>query len=181
MISYIIEGILLVALVATSIQVAFMYRELRRLRRHHGEYRAMLDDTGDALDAVESAVRDINSRGAELVMSLGERIEHAEDLLGRLEHRIDAARGSFADIRAPRQSPFLAYSTADVTPLARAQPVRRFQDPGIRPAAYASPAPVDYQPRQHRPEEPTLGDYLGNWRGARSTELRAAPLWTKRV
>jgi hypothetical protein len=104
--SLLVDAILLVALVLTTLRVGAMYRELRRLRVHHDDYRRVFAETGAALESIERAVREINGEGRELLGALGERIDEAKRLLAVLH----AVRGNeekepsyrslaFADVR----------------------------------------------------------------------------------
>ncbi len=183
MISYLIDAVLLVALAATSVQVGLMYREIRKLRRHDGEYREILGATSEALADVEAAVRDLNAHGAQVVMALGSRIEQAQAMIGELEERARVARGAFAHAEATAQRPFLAYSAAEAArESSNAQFVRRFEvdSPG---SAYVAPAAMASQRRARLApfEEPTLGDHLGNWRAAKPADFRRAPARIEKV
>jgi hypothetical protein len=83
--SSLVDAILLIALVLTTLRVGAMYRELRRLRLHHDEYRRVFADTANALSGIQGAVRELNGEGRELLAALGERIDEARRLAAALE------------------------------------------------------------------------------------------------
>jgi hypothetical protein len=85
MTSYLVDGVLLLALVLTSLRVASMHRELKRLRAYHGEYRQVFSETSDALGGIEGAIRSLNGEGRAALEALGERIDEARALAARLE------------------------------------------------------------------------------------------------
>jgi hypothetical protein len=180
MISYLFEAVLLLALVATSVQVAIMYRQLRRLRAYDGDYRRILRDTGAALESIDGAVRDINAHGSQIILTLGERIEEAETLIARMEAAMEGVGAPRERLDAASQRPVLAWSAPEparpayqprpaqaprAAPEAAARP--RF-DPAVdmRPQAYAAPLPRPPMPAAARASSPegTLGDYLGRWK-----------------
>ena len=92
MTSFLIDFVLLVALVLTSIRVGRMYRELRRLRRLQDEYRSVLDQTGSMLTCVQDTVRDIKEQGGEVLCSLGTRLDEARVVLAALENQLQVFR-----------------------------------------------------------------------------------------
>ena len=151
MISDLFDAVLLVALLVTSVQVARMYHQLRRLRTHESEYRRFLRDTAAALDSVDAAVRDLNSHGSQIIMTLGDRIALAEALTVRLEDTIEAAREPLERYEAAVQRPFLAYSAPEPEPA----PVERSrlraegprpqvvaEQPALALRSYGAPEPV---------------------------------------
>jgi hypothetical protein len=82
--SSLVDAVLLVALVLTTLRVGAMYRELRRLRSHHEDYRRIFAETGAALHSVERAIGDLNGEGREVLAALNERIAEARRLAGVL-------------------------------------------------------------------------------------------------
>jgi hypothetical protein len=94
MTSHLVDGVLLVALVLTSLRVASMHRELKRLRGYHGEYRQVFSQTSEALGGIEGAIRSLNGEGRAVLEALGERIDEARALAARLEAGSRAAAAS---------------------------------------------------------------------------------------
>jgi hypothetical protein len=91
MITYIIDGILLLALVLTSLRVGSMHRELRRLKGYKAEYMQVFDETSRAVDNIDAAVRHIGQEGIEVL----ERLEAAIGKAGALSKRLeDMARAA---------------------------------------------------------------------------------------
>lgn len=192
MTSYLFDAVLLLALVATSVQVAIMYRQLRRLRAHDGDYRKILKDTGAALDSIDGAVRDINAHGSQIILTLGERIEDAEALVARLEAGMEALREPLARLEAHR--PVLAWSAPEpVKPSYSPQPApapsiemiqRRAYEPSasVQPRPYTAPQPsAPARAVAPTPETPTLGDYLGRWKPPAVNGLRRPMLQSGRI
>src|SRR6187431_152743 len=100
MISYLVDGVLLIALALTGWRVAKIYRELRQLRAYHTDYKRVLDDTGIAVEIVETTVRDINAHGAQILLALGDRIDEAYRTIGEIDERMDAIAEHFEAERA---------------------------------------------------------------------------------
>ena len=84
MTSFLIDAVLLVALVLTSVRVGRMYQELRRLRRLHDEYRSSLDQTGAMLTCVQETVRELKDQGGDVLNRLGTRVDEARGVLAEL-------------------------------------------------------------------------------------------------
>jgi hypothetical protein len=91
MISYLIDGVLLLALLLTSLRVGAMYRELKRLRGYQAEYLEVIGDTSRAADHIGDAVRHLSKEG--------------RAILERLEARVEEARGLTAQLEAATRSP----------------------------------------------------------------------------
>ena len=116
MISYVVDGVLLIALVLTSCLVAVMYRELKRQGDHRREYSEALAQASAALAGIDRAVQDIHSTGSEVLAALGTRVSEAQGLL--LELRSIQAG-------APRQLPADAGDReASSRPILAAKPSR---------------------------------------------------------
>ena len=56
-----VDVILLVALLVTSVSAFMMHRKLSRLQEYHDRYEALLRQTGDALDSASAAVASFTS------------------------------------------------------------------------------------------------------------------------
>jgi hypothetical protein len=85
MISYLIDGVLLMALLLTSLRVGAMYRELKLLRRHQAEYLEVIGNTSRAADHIGDAVRHLSRQGRTILEGLEARMEEARALTARLE------------------------------------------------------------------------------------------------
>jgi hypothetical protein len=85
MISYLIDGVLLLALLLTSLRVGAMYRELKRLRGYQAEYLEVIGDTSRAADHIGDAVRHFSREGRAILERLETRIEEARELTRQLE------------------------------------------------------------------------------------------------
>lgn len=83
--SHLIDAILLLALILTSLRVGGMYRELRKLRGYQSQYIEIFEETGRAVDEIDAAVRSLNEEGREVLGRLGAGIEEARQLATRLE------------------------------------------------------------------------------------------------
>jgi hypothetical protein len=123
MTSYLVDGVLLLALVLTSIRVGTMHRELKRLRRYHGEYRQVFSETSQALGSVEGAIRTLNGEGRVVLEALGARIDEARSLAARLEAISRAAAQPTASAAEPDDVD--TYSPALLSRKAAAEPADR--------------------------------------------------------
>jgi len=85
MISAIVDGILLVALVATTVRMLQMHRELRRLGSYHEDYQRIFDQTALALDGIEVSIQEINVKGAQILNALGSRMDDARELIAEID------------------------------------------------------------------------------------------------
>lgn len=197
MISYLFDAVLLLALIATSVMVATMYRQLRRLRAHDGEYRRILRETGAALDSIDGAVRDINAHGSQIILTLGERIEEAEAMVARLEDGMEAIREPLERLEAASHRPVLAWSAPEAArPSYQPQPARKVEpvvestarhrfEPALstRPEPYSAPLPPAPSATLRAPtaSAPTLGDYLGRWKPSAASGPRRPALQSGRI
>jgi len=83
--SYVIDGVLLLALLLTSLRVGVMYRELKRLRLYQSQYVEVFGETSRAADHIGEAVRHLGKEGRDLLERLGASIEDGRELAKRLE------------------------------------------------------------------------------------------------
>jgi len=79
MISYLIDGFLLFALLITTWRVVVMYRQLKRLSSYHEEYQRIFDQTSEAMDNIGLSLQEIRVRGEEILSNLGQRIDEARE------------------------------------------------------------------------------------------------------
>ncbi|MCK7611307.1 hypothetical protein [Roseibium sediminicola] len=85
MISAIVDGVLLAALVATTVRMLTMHRELRRLGSYHADYQRIFDQTALALDGIEVSIQEINVKSAQLLNALGSRMDDARELIAEID------------------------------------------------------------------------------------------------
>jgi len=85
MISAIVDGVLLLALVVTTIRMVQMHRDLRRLGSYHEDYSRIFDQTALALDGIEVSIQEINVKGAQILNALGNRMDDARDLIAEID------------------------------------------------------------------------------------------------
>lgn len=85
MTSYLIDGVLLLALLLTSFRVGAMYRELKRLRGYQAEYVDVFGQTSRAADQIGEAVRHLGKEGRDAMERLAAMIEEGRQLAERLE------------------------------------------------------------------------------------------------
>jgi len=91
MVSYLVDLILLVALLFTSIRVTKMHRELVKLRACQGDFTFVLGKTNDAVDDMATLVREFSADGRQLVHALGDKIDEARQAIMEIEARGVAA------------------------------------------------------------------------------------------
>lgn len=92
MASYLVDLILLVALLFTSFRVTKMHRELVRLRACQGDFAFVLGKTNDAVDDMTTLVREFSADGRQLVLTLGDKIDEARQAIMDIEARSDTAQ-----------------------------------------------------------------------------------------
>jgi hypothetical protein len=92
MASYLVDLILLSALLFTSIRVTKMHRELVRLRADQGDFTFVLGKTTDTVDNMVVMVREFSADGKQLVNVLGDKIEEARKAIMDIEAQSDASR-----------------------------------------------------------------------------------------
>jgi len=85
MISALVDGLLLVALVATTVKMVTMYRELKRLGAYHEDYQRIFDQTALALDGIEVSIQELNVKGSQVLNALGNRMNDARELISEID------------------------------------------------------------------------------------------------
>ncbi|MBS1180725.1 MAG: hypothetical protein H6Q99_605 [Proteobacteria bacterium] len=91
MTSFLVESILLIALIGTIIGLLVFRRELRELKTNQASYSTSLDETGVALMTVGNAIREINMQGLTTLQNLIVEIERARTMLNELEKAANPA------------------------------------------------------------------------------------------
>ena len=90
MASYLVDLILLAALLFTSIRVTRMHRELVHLRNSKGDFSSVLGKTTETVDDMVLMVREFSADGKQHV--LGGKIEEARKAIMDIEAHGDEAR-----------------------------------------------------------------------------------------
>ncbi|GAB2182769.1 hypothetical protein [Roseibium sp. LAB1] len=122
MISAIVDGVLLLALVATTIRMLAMHRELRRLGSYHEDYQRIFDQTALALDGIEVSIQEINVKGAQILNALGNRMDDARELIAEIDGLTREAKRQQSVLRAELKE--LSKATAVLHDPKRYAPVR---------------------------------------------------------
>ncbi len=89
MTSWLIDAVLVAALLVTSWRTGAMYRELKRLRTEEGGLAAALAEAEAAINRAAHAVVLLKSEGVRTLRALEERSAEAGELAERLEILID--------------------------------------------------------------------------------------------
>jgi hypothetical protein len=92
MASYLVDLILLTALLVTTVRVTRMHRELVRLRASQGDFAQILGKTTETVDHMILMVREFSADGKQLVTVLGSKIEEARSAMMEVEARGSAPR-----------------------------------------------------------------------------------------
>ena len=93
MASYLVDFILLAALLFTSFRVTRMHRELVQLRSSQGDFASILGKTTETVDDMVLMVREFSADGKHLVNVLGGKIEEARKAIVDIEaHRNPSRR-----------------------------------------------------------------------------------------
>jgi hypothetical protein len=85
MASYLVDLILLAALLFTSIRVTRMHRELVHLRASQGDFAFIIGKTTETVDDMVLMVREFSADGKQLVNVLGSKIEEARKAIVDIE------------------------------------------------------------------------------------------------
>ncbi|WP_319411788.1 hypothetical protein [uncultured Cohaesibacter sp.] len=99
MISYLADGILMIALIITSVWVMKMNTRLQKLRDNHYEFRRIMEQTNLALEGIEVSIDEINVRGQQVLNALGKRIDEARDIVTDLDKMTREVRGQQKELR----------------------------------------------------------------------------------
>ncbi|PVB62704.1 hypothetical protein [Labrenzia sp. 011] len=100
MISAIVDGVLLIALVATTVRMLAMHRELKRLGTYHADYKRIFDQTVLALDGIEVSIQEINVKSAQILNALGNRMDDARELIAEIDGLTREAKRQQSVLRA---------------------------------------------------------------------------------
>ena len=117
MISYLVDVVLLAALALTSLRVAAMHRELRRLRGYQTQYVQVFGETSRAADSIGGSAPDRRG-GREALRRLESAIGRAGELSRRLEGMARAAEPRSSSPRSDEIGLYARDSVASGAPLA---------------------------------------------------------------
>ena len=101
MMSHVIDGVLLLALLLTSLRVGAMYRELKRLRGYQSQYVEVFGETSRAADHIGEAVRHSANEGRDVLERLEALMEEARELSAPARSRGASVERGRACGRAP--------------------------------------------------------------------------------
>ncbi|MCB5177721.1 hypothetical protein [Microvirga lenta] len=87
MMSSLVNAVLFIALVMTSVCVLLMYRKLKSFEAHQSEYKRAFSQTSEALKAAGNAVQTFSSEGRGVLSALESKIEEARSVIAELEAR----------------------------------------------------------------------------------------------
>jgi hypothetical protein len=97
MISFLVDGVLAVALLVACLRMISVHRALEQLRAYHQDYQAAFEKTAVALAAVRAVLSNTNARGDELSTMLANLIEEARATIAEMDARmstLDQGRSS---------------------------------------------------------------------------------------
>ncbi|WP_416355085.1 hypothetical protein ACLNGM_11905 [Aureimonas phyllosphaerae] len=90
MTSWLIDAILVAALLVTSWRTGSMYKELKRLRSEETGFRQALEDADASINRAANAVVLLKSEGVRTLRALEERAAEAQELVERLDILLDS-------------------------------------------------------------------------------------------
>ncbi|PLW75500.1 hypothetical protein [Cohaesibacter celericrescens] len=99
MISYLADGVLMIALIVTSIWVMKMNTRLQKLRDNQFEFRRIMEQTNLALNGIEVSIDEINVRGKQVLNALGSRIDEARDIVTDIDRMTREVRKQQKELR----------------------------------------------------------------------------------
>ena len=105
MASYLIDLVLMVALVVTALRSGRMVRELKTLRQTETGLAAALEESDRALTRAAEMVVFLKHEGAETARALETRTGEAREIAGRLEALVARADWHASGRAAPRRMP----------------------------------------------------------------------------
>jgi hypothetical protein len=82
---YLVESVLFVALLVTSISVLQMYREIRRLRNDQAAFLRAIADTNQTFDGLKGTLQEISRDGLQVAQRLETRVAEGRALIEQLE------------------------------------------------------------------------------------------------
>jgi hypothetical protein len=82
---YLVEGVLFIALLVTSVSVLQMYREIRRLRNDQAAFLGAIEDTNRTFDGLKGTLLEISRDGLQVAQRLEARLAEGRTLIEQLE------------------------------------------------------------------------------------------------
>ena len=87
MISFLVDNVLLLALLVTCVSVLHMYREIKRLRNDQATFMASMAEANRMFEAIQSTLGTVRREGMLIAETLEARIDEGRALLDELEIR----------------------------------------------------------------------------------------------
>ncbi|MFD1695844.1 hypothetical protein [Roseibium aestuarii] len=173
MISAIVDGVLLLALLATTLRMLTMHRELKRLGSYHADYQRIFDQTALALDGIEVSIEEFNVKGTQVLNALGSRMNDARDLIAEIDgltreakrqqsvlkaelkelSRLTAREASPASFDTPQAAREAEAAQGDGKRRNRFLKTETIAETGVPETETSAAAPAPKAPRVHRIEE----------------------------
>lgn len=88
MLAYLVDTVLLVALVVTTLSIWSVHRRLRQLDGQNRELRRVFKEMGAAIETSAGAISAFKTEGCAVAVTLGSRVEEARQLLGEIDRRV---------------------------------------------------------------------------------------------
>lgn len=93
MTSYLVDAILVLALLVTAVRVSQMHRELVKLRRDQVQFCGIMGEAANAFETIVKTVNDLNRHGSRLIQLLGTKIDEAREVIAEIEERAPRTAG----------------------------------------------------------------------------------------
>jgi hypothetical protein len=103
MTSYLVDVILLLALLVTTFRVTKMHHELKQLRSDQGDFCNILGEAAESFDTIVKTVSDLNHNGSQLIGLLGAKIDEAREVIAEFDRRRAAQRADRGESENPRR------------------------------------------------------------------------------
>lgn len=85
---YLVDAVLLIALLVTTVRVTQMHRDLKKLRHDQAQFCSILGEAASAFDVIVRTVNDLNSNGTHLIRMLGVKIDEARQLVAAVDGQV---------------------------------------------------------------------------------------------
>jgi hypothetical protein len=82
---YLVESVLFVALLVTSVSVLQMYREIRRLRNDQAVFLGAIEDTNRTFDGLKGTLLEISRDGLQVAQRLEAQVAEGRAMIEQLE------------------------------------------------------------------------------------------------
>jgi hypothetical protein len=105
MISFLVDGVLLLALLVTTWRVGVVYRELRSLRAHQGQYQAALGESVQALLKAQASIEAVHAEGGRTLTAMAAATQEAREILTELDGLAEGLTSACESAVAARVEP----------------------------------------------------------------------------